>query len=142
MLGMSRYDLTDLEWRVIEPLLPNKPRGVPRVDDRRVLNGIFWVLRSGAPWRDLPERYGPRTTCYNRFVRWRKAGVWHRLMDTISAAHDGEIQMIDSTSIRAHQQAATAKKGMQIIVSVGPKAGSRPKSTSSSTRKDSRSGSA
>jgi transposase len=73
---MSRYDLTDSEWRVIEPLLPNKPRGVPRVDDRRVLNGIFWVLRSGAPWRDLPERYGPRTTCYNRFVRWRKAGVW------------------------------------------------------------------
>ena len=58
---MSRYDLTDFEWRVIEPLLPNKPRGVPRVDDRRVLNGIFWVLRSGAPWRDLPERYGPRT---------------------------------------------------------------------------------
>ena len=66
---MSRYDLTDFEWRVIEPLLPNKPRGVPRVDDRRVLNGIFWVLRSGAPWRDLPERYGPRTTCYNRFAR-------------------------------------------------------------------------
>ena len=68
---MNRYDLTDFEWRVIEPLLPNKPRGVPRVDDRRVLNGIFWVLRTGAPWRDLPERYGPRTTCYNRFVRWR-----------------------------------------------------------------------
>ena len=101
---MSRYDLTDFEWRVIEPLLPNKPRGVPRVDDRRVLNGIFWVLRSGAPWRDLPERYGPRTTCYNRFVRWRKAGVWDRMMDAITAAHDGDIQMIDSTSIRAHQQ--------------------------------------
>jgi transposase len=63
---MSRYDLTDFEWRVIEPLLPNKPRGVPRVDDRRVLNGIFWVLRSGAPWRDLLEPYGPSTTCYNR----------------------------------------------------------------------------
>ncbi len=58
---MSRYDLTDFEWLVIKPLLPNKPRGVPRVDDRRVLNGIFWVLRSGAPWRDLPDRYGPRT---------------------------------------------------------------------------------
>jgi transposase len=57
---MSRYDLTDFEWRVIAPLLPNKPRGVPRVNDRRVLNGIFWVLRSGAPWRDLPESYGPR----------------------------------------------------------------------------------
>ena len=53
---MRRYDLTDFEWRVIAPLLPNKPRGVPRVDDRRVLNGIFWVLRSGAPWRDVPER--------------------------------------------------------------------------------------
>jgi transposase len=138
MLFMSRYDLTDFEWRVIE-LLPNKPRGVPRVDDRRVLNGIFWVLRSGAPWRDLPERYGPRTTCYNRFVR--KAGVWDRLMDAITAAHDGDIQMIDSTSVRAHQQAATAKRGMQITVSVDHAAGSRPRSTSSSTRRDSRSGS-
>ena len=100
---------------MIEPLLPNKPRGVPRVDDRRVLNGIFWVLRSGAPWRDLPERYGPRTTCYNRFVRWRKAGVWDRLMDAITAAHDGAIQMIDSTSVRAHQQAATAKRGARSL---------------------------
>jgi transposase len=136
---MSRYDLSDFEWRVIEPLLPNKPRGVPRVDDRRVLNGIFWVLRSGAPWRDLPERYGPRTTCYNRFVRWRKAGVWDRLMDAITAAHDGDIQMIDSTSVRAHQQAATAKGG-QIIVSVAAGAGSRQ--TSSLMRKGSRSGSA
>jgi hypothetical protein len=81
---MSCYDLSDFEWRVIEPLLPNKSRGVPRVDDRRVLNGIFWVLRSGAPRRDLPERYGPRTTCYNRFVRWRKAGVWDCLMDAIT----------------------------------------------------------
>jgi transposase len=112
---MSRYDLTDFEWRVIEPLLPNKPRGVPRVDDRRVLNGIFWVLRSGAPWRDLPEHYGPRTTCYNRFNRWRQAGVWDRLMDALSAAHDGNIQMIDSTTVRAHQQAATAKRGCRSL---------------------------
>ena len=80
---MGRYELTDWEWKAIEPHLPNKPRGVPRVDDRRVLNGIFWVLRSGAPWADLPERYGPRTTVYNRFNRWRKAGVWDRLMDAI-----------------------------------------------------------
>lgn len=84
---------------------------MPPVDDRLVLNGIFWVLRSGAPWRDLPERYGPRTTCYNRFVRWRKAGVCDRMMDAITAAHLGDIQMIDSTSIRTHQQAATTKKG-------------------------------
>jgi transposase len=65
-----RYELADFEWVAIRSFLPNKPRGIPR-DDRRVLNGIFWVLRSGAPWRDLPETYGPRTTCYNRFVRWR-----------------------------------------------------------------------
>ena len=63
-----RYELSDSEWSVIHVMLPNKPRGVPRVDDRRVLNGIFWILRSGAPWRDLPVIYGPRTTCYNRFV--------------------------------------------------------------------------
>ena len=61
-----RYELTDFEWAAIRSFLPNKPRGIPRVDDRRVLNGIFWVLRSGAPWRDLPEAYG--TTCGNRFV--------------------------------------------------------------------------
>lgn len=79
---MARYDLTEFEWRTIQPLLPNKPRGVPRVDDRRVLNGIFWVLRSGSPWADVPERYGPPTTIYNRFNRWRKAGIWDRLMGT------------------------------------------------------------
>jgi transposase len=114
---MGRYDLTDFEWRVIEPLLPNKPRGVPRVDDRRVLNGIFWVLRSGAPWRDVPERYGPYTTVYNRFSRWRKAGVWDRLMDAITKVYDGNLQMIDSTSVRVHQQAATLKRGLETYVS-------------------------
>ncbi|HSL35293.1 MAG TPA: transposase [Arthrobacter sp.] len=61
MMG-GRYDMTDFEWSAIGPLLPNKPRGVPRVDDRRVLNGILWRFRTGAPWRDVPERYGPRTT--------------------------------------------------------------------------------
>ena len=54
-----RYELSDYEWSVIKPMLPNKPRGIPRVDDRRILNGIFWVLRSGAPWRDLPEATVP-----------------------------------------------------------------------------------
>ena len=71
-----RYELSNDEWSAIKPMLPNKPRGVPRVNDRRVLNGIFWVLRSGAPRRDLPNNFGPYTTCYNRFVRWRRAGVW------------------------------------------------------------------
>ncbi len=101
-----RYELTDEEWAAIRPMLPNKPRGVPRVNDRRVLNGIFWVLRSGAPWRDLPDSFGPYTTCYNRFVRWRRAGVWGRIMDALAAAHDAAVQMIDTSIVRVHQHAA------------------------------------
>jgi transposase len=73
-----RHELTDYEWAAIKPFLPNKPCGVPRVNDRRVLDGIFWVLRSDAPWRDLPENFGPYTTCYNRFVRWRKSCSDHQ----------------------------------------------------------------
>ena len=107
---MRGYELSDFEWGVIAPLLPNKPRGVPRVDDRRVLNGIFWVLRTGAPWRALPKELGPSTTCYNRFVRWRKAGVWDRILAAVTTAYDGNVQMIDSTSVRVHQHAANSKK--------------------------------
>jgi transposase len=124
IIAHGRYDLTEFEWKAIQPLLPNKPRGVPRVDDRRVLNGIFYTLRSGAPWADMPERYGPWTTVYNRFNRfnrWRKAGHWDRLMDAIIAAHEArslKLQMIDSTSVRVHQQAAAQKNRVEIFVSV------------------------
>ena len=118
-----RYELTDREWFAIKPLLPNKPRGVPRVNDRRVLNGIFWILRSGAPWRDLPESFGPYTTCYNRFVRWAKIGVWDRILEAISRAYDGDLQIIDSSSIRVHQRGANGKKG-------GPKKRRPPLATS------------
>jgi transposase len=134
-MSLRRYELTDFEWEAIEPHLPNKPRGVPRVDDRRVLNGIFWVLRSGAPWSEMPERYGPRTTVYNRFNRWRKAGVWDQLMDAIVKAHDGDVQMIDTSIVRVHQQGATAKRGIEIAVWVVPEAASQQKSTRSSTAK-------
>jgi transposase len=106
-----RYELTDFEWSIIKPLLPNKSRGVPRVDDRKVLNGIFWRLRTGSPWADIPERYGPPTTCYNRIVRWRKFGVWDRIFDAVSAAYNGDVQMVDSSSIRVHQHGANVKKG-------------------------------
>jgi hypothetical protein len=70
-----RYELNYYEWRVIKPMLPHRPRGVSRVDDRRDLNGIFRVLRSGAPWRDLPKSLGPPTTCYKHFLRLRRAGI-------------------------------------------------------------------
>src|SRR6516165_8639589 len=103
---IMRYELTDHEWTAIRPMLPNKPRGVPRVNDRRVLNGIFWVLRSGAPWRDLPDDLGPYTTCYNRFVRWRRAGVWGRILDALAKAHDASVQMIDTSIVRVHQHGA------------------------------------
>jgi transposase len=103
---IMRYELSDYESTAIKPMLPNKPRGIRRVNDRRVLNGIFWVLRSGAPWRDLPETYGPRTTCYNRFVRWRRAGVWDQIMDALTAGHDAAVQMIDTSVVRVHQHGA------------------------------------
>jgi transposase len=116
-----RYELTDQEWSAIKPMLPNKPRGVPRVNDRRVLNGIFWVLRSGAPWRDLPQEFGPYTTCYNRFVRWRRAGVWSRIMDALTAAHDAAVQMIDTSIVRVHQHAALHRSQQETVH--GPIAG-------------------
>ena len=108
---MARFDLSDFEWGLIQPLLPNKPRGVARVDDRRVLNGIFWVLRTGSPWRDLPERYGPSTTIYNRFNRWAKAGVWVRVFETLAERSPDSMLLIDSSIIRAHQQAAAKTYG-------------------------------
>ncbi len=101
-----RYELSDYEWTAIKPMLPNKPRGVRRVNDRRVLNGIFWVLRYGAPWRALPATYGPRTACYNRFVHWRQAGVWDQIMDSLAAGHDAAVQMIDISIVRMHQHGA------------------------------------
>ena len=108
---MARFDLTDGEWGLIEPLLPPHGRGAVRVDDRRVVNAIFWVLRTGSPWRDLPERYGPYTTAYNRFNRWAKAGVWVRVFEQLAARSPQSMQFIDSTIIRAHQHAAGGAKG-------------------------------
>jgi len=129
-MARRRYELTDREWAIIEPLLPNKPRGMPRVDDRRVLNGIMWRFRSGATWAEVPERYGPPTTCYNRFVRWRKAGVWDRLLAAVSSNYNGELVMIDSTCVRVHQHGATGKKGgLEIVAWDVPGAASRPNST-------------
>jgi transposase len=111
-----RCELSDTEWSIIRAMLPTKTRGVPRADDRRVLNGIFWVLRSGALWRDLPAVYGPRTTCYNRFVRWRRAGVWESILQALTTARDAAVQMIDTSMVRVHQHAAcVADSGNQAV---------------------------
>ncbi len=135
-MARRRYELTDHEWSIIEPLLPNKPRGVPRVDDHRVLNGILWRFRTGSPWAEVPERYGPSTTCYNRFVRWRKAGVWDQLLEEISKAYDGDIIMIDSTCVRVHQHGGTGKKGLSTMAAWDVPVGASPaRSTRSSMRK-------
>src|SRR4029450_9130575 len=105
-----RFDLTDEEWAILEPLIPAARRS-RRVDDRRIMNGIFFVLRTGIPWRDLPERYGPYTTAYNRFNRWSERGIWGRIFAALAAKSRDSLQMIDSTIVKAHTHAARRKEG-------------------------------
>src|SRR5882724_9959383 len=102
-----RFDLSDEEWAILEPLIPTARRS-RRVDDRRIMNGIFFVLRTGIPWRDLPERYGPYTTAYNRFNRWSERGIWGRMFTALAAKSRDSLQMIDSTIVKAHRAAAAA----------------------------------
>jgi transposase len=115
---MARGDLTDTQYARLQPLLPRsegKP-GHPYQDHRKVINGILWRLRTGAPWRDLPERYGPWQTCYDRLVRWRRAGVWERIFQTLLGQADAQghvewsVISVDSTVVRAHQHAAGARR--------------------------------
>lgn len=114
-----RHELTDEQWARLKPLLPPQQAstGRPAADHRRIINGILWILRTGAPWRDLPERYGSWSTVYSRFQRWRKAGIWDRLLAAVQQAADArgeldwEAHYVDGTIVRAHQHAAGAKKG-------------------------------
>lgn len=114
---MARYDLSETEWSIVAPLLPPPPPGRPRVDDRRILNAIFWILRTGSPWRDLPSRYGPPTTAYNRYNRWAKRGVWLAIFKALAAKEPAALQLIDSSIVKAHQHAAGGKKGARITPS-------------------------
>lgn len=107
----TRFDLDDKEWSLIEPLLPQGLRGARRTDDRRILNGLFYVLRTGCPWRDLPERYGPYTTCYNRYNRWAKRGIWKAIFDRLAIKSKHSLHLIDSTIVRTNRSAAGAKGG-------------------------------
>lgn len=111
----SLFWLTDAQWERIEPFLPTDVRGIPRVDDRRVISGILHVLKSGCRWCDCPPEYGPHTKIYNRFVRWAQRGVWERLFNELaSRGRAADTQMIDSTHVKAHRSAAGAKGGSKI----------------------------
>jgi transposase len=133
-----RFDLSDEEWALLEPLMP-AARKSARADDRRVMNGIFYILRTGAPWRDLPERYGPHTTIYNRYNRWSRRGIWKRVFDTLAAKSRDSLHFIDSTVVKAHRAASGAKGGRKIKRSASAAVGGARKSMLSSTAKAGRS---
>jgi transposase len=107
----GRYELSDAQWERIAHLLPGKPgdRGRTGADNRLFVNAVLWVLRSGAWWQDLPERYGKWKTVHKRFTRWAKAGVWERVFDSLTADPDNQYLMLDTTLVRVHQQAAGGK---------------------------------
>ena len=112
-MSVKRYELNQAQWERIAPLLPGKASdpGRTAADNRLFVNGVLWVLRSGAHWCDLPERYGRWKTAHKRFSRWSKTGVWERVFADLTKDRDNQYLMIDSTLVRAHQQAATGKGG-------------------------------
>lgn len=126
---VGRGEMTDTAWATVEPLLPtNGGRGQQWRDHRQVLNGILWKLRTGAPWRDLPERYGPWRTVHARFVRWQRDGTWERLLTHVQTKSDavGNVSWevsIDSSLVRAHQHAAGARKKGAVHRRTRPSAG-------------------
>lgn len=116
---VKRYELEERDWEVVRAFLPpRKHTGRPRRSERDLLNGMFWVLRSGARWRDMPERYGPWQTVYHRFNQWRRDGTLRRIASRLrNRIHgegriDRELWLVDGTTIRASRAAAGAgKKG-------------------------------
>ncbi len=114
---MARTDLTDQEWERLASKLPSSTgkRGGQYKDHRLVLNGILWVLRTGAPWRDLPERYGKWKTCHDRLLRWRRRGIWEQALQALQGEAEAvgdvvwTVVSIDGTTVRAHQHAAGAR---------------------------------
>ena len=115
--------LSEAQMRRIEPYFPLS-HGVPRVDDRRVISGIIFVIRNGLRWRDAPKDYGPHKTIYNRFIRWSRLGVFDKIIAGLAAQSGKPDQlMIDATHLKAHRTAASLlKKGLFPGVSDGPKA--------------------
>jgi transposase len=111
-MGIGRYELSDMQWERIKDLVPGRLESVGRtaVDNRGFVNGVVWVLRSGAHWHDLPERYGKYKSVHKRFSRWAASGVWEKVFHELVRDRKNQYLMIDSTIVRAHQQAATGRK--------------------------------
>lgn len=131
----TSFWLSEAQFARLAPLLPRDTRGVPRVDDRRVISGIIHVLRSGCRWKDAPACYGPRKTLYNRFVRWAAKGVWENLFLALSeAGGPPSALMIDATHVKAHRSAAGGKGGARRRRSGAPEAGEPPRSMPPSTK--------
>lgn len=135
--------MSDEEWAAFAPFLTeNRARGGrPPRDHRRTLDGIFWIARTGAPWRDLPEEFGLWGSVYRQFRRWTLSGVWEVMLAALADAdpNAAALQMIDSTTVRAHHCAAGAKGGAIARVSAVLAVASRPSSTPTPTRMASRS---
>lgn len=111
-MGISRYELSEVQWEKIKDILPGRVESVGRTaaDNRVFVNGVLWVLRSGAHWHDLPERYGKYKSLHKRFSRWAASGVWEKVFHELLRDRKNQYLMIDSTIVRAHQQAATGRK--------------------------------
>jgi transposase len=115
---MKRHELTDEQWNLVDPLVPRSKAktGRPPRDRRLMLNGIFWILGTGAPWRDLPERFGPWQTVYDHFARWRKSGVFARVIEALQVKLDEkglidwDLWCVDGANVRAARAAAGADK--------------------------------
>ena len=129
-MSENLFWLSEDQFERLRPLLPDKVRGVARVDDRRVISGIVHVLKSGCRWADAPSEYGPRKTLYNRWRRWAEKGHWIRIFEALADEGDPPSQaLIDSSAVRAHRSAAGGKGGKPAKRSGGPAVGARRKST-------------
>ena len=117
---MRRFELSDEQWQRVEGLLPGQPGSPGRSGDnnRLFLEAVLWIVRTGAPWRDLPERFGDWNSVFQRFNRWAKKGVWEQVFNALQDP-DLEWLMLDATIIRAHVHAAGARKKAGISSSVG-----------------------
>jgi transposase len=134
-MSMRRHEISPEAWERIEPLLPGRPGdvGVTAADNRLFINAVYWIAKTGAPWRDLPPRFGRWNSAFQRFNRWAKKGVWQRIAEALSDDADREWVMLDSTVVRAHQHAAGQKGGKKTNAWDAVEEDSAPRSTSRST---------